>query len=220
MVRTTCLALALAGCGDNLSVTPDARPPDAALPDASAACALPTVACGGTCVNVDSDEANCGDCEVLCHGGESCTGTCTCPAAFVPATLEPSQFDQFQGAGGITVAISPNVNAGINPILVGFTATTPLDTDIDLATVPLGSAPFAAAGYGFDLNTMEIDASYSVTAGTLRLTSACGTEVEGTLTGATFRGVTGGFMNPVVDPEGCTFTVAALAFHIGNTACP
>ena len=86
--------------------------------------------------------------------------------------------------------------------------------------VPLGETPFVAAAYRFDLGTMSSDAAYTVTAGTLRLTRACGTEVEGTLTGATFRGVKGGFMAPEIDPLGCTITVPSIAFHIMTAACP
>ena len=67
---------------------------------------------------------------------------------------------------------------------------------------------------------METDAAYTATAGILRLTRACGTEVEGTLTNATFRGVNGGLMTPEIDPLGCTITVPSIAFHIMTAACP
>jgi hypothetical protein len=109
---------------------------------------------------------------------------------------------------------------GINPIIVGYTATTPLATDIDLSTVAVGDLPFIAAGYHFDIGGGAIDASFLATSGTLRLTSACGSDVEGTLTNATFRGVTGGLMDPMVDPNGCMFTGVTMAFHISTGPCP
>jgi hypothetical protein len=211
----------LFACGDNGSVpVPDAAV-DAPPPDAAMECGAPTKLCGATCIAITEDEDNCGDCGVVCKGGEACSGTCACPQPFVPATITPGQFDQFRMQGAATVAISPEFGTnGIHPILVGYSATTPLATDIDLATVPLGQLPFVAAGYGLDLGTMMTDASYTAVSGTLRLTRACATEAEGTLTNATFRGVNGGLTAPVIDPLGCTFTVPSVVFHVMTAACP
>jgi hypothetical protein len=219
MLRGTVLVLALSACGDNIPfVIPDAAPD--APPDAPDCPSASQKLCGTTCVEVGDDETNCGDCGVTCRAGQTCMQSCLCPDPFVPATLEASQFDQFMGAGPVTVAISPNFGSAINPVLVGYTAATPLDTDIDLSMVGLGSPPFVATAYNFSLSTMEFDATYVATAGTLRLTKACATEAEGTLTDATFRGVTGGFFDPMIDPQGCTFDVATVAFHMMTTACP
>jgi hypothetical protein len=217
------LVCALVACGDNDSpAMPDAPPIaiDAAI-DAPA-CAAPTKMCGATCLDVSEDEENCGECGVECKGGEACQLTCMCaPASFIPATIEPSTFDRFQPAGGITLAIGPTFGNGeINPIIFGYTTTTPLNTDIDLSTIALGETPFVAASYGFDISSMTTDAAYVATAGTLRLTRACGTEAEGTLTGATFQGTTGGLTNPMIDPLGCTITVPTITFHISTAACP
>jgi len=215
--------LGVAACGDNLPVETDAPVIiDAPPPIDAPMCASPTKLCGSTCLEVAIDEANCGDCGVECHGGEACDLTCACaPAAFIPATLESGMFDQFQAAGGTTLAIGPSFGSGgINPFLVGYTATTPLATDIDLSMIPLGEVPFVAAAYRFDLGAMTTDAAYTATAGTLHLTRACGTEVEGTLTNATFRGVTGGLMSAEIDPLGCTITVPSITFHIMTAACP
>lgn len=217
------LVSGLSACGDDAPpATPDAPPIviDAAL-DAPM-CTAPTKMCGSTCLNVNEDEENCGACGVECNGGEACQLTCMCaPASFIPATIEPSMFDQFQPAGGITLAIGPTFgNGGINPIIFGYTATTPLNTDIDLSTISLGETPFVAASYGFDIGSMTTDAAYVATAGTLRLTRACSTEAQGTLTAATFRGVKGGMMSPMIDPNGCTITVPTITFHISTAACP
>jgi hypothetical protein len=225
MIRSASLLFVLlfAACGNDAAVTPDApvimidAPPIDAL-----MCASPTKLCGTTCLAVTEDEENCGDCGVECHGGEACELTCACaPATFIQAMVMPGMFDQFQGGGSITLAIGPTfANGAINPFVVGYSATTMLNRNIDLSTIPLGEAPFVAAAYRFDLQTMSTDAAYTATAGTLRLTRACGTEVEGTLTDATFRGVTGGFTTPVIDPLGCTITVPSITFHIMTAACP
>ncbi len=65
------------------------------------------------------------------------------------------------------------------PIIVGYTATTALDTDIDVSMVAVGSLPFVAAGYRVDTTTLTTDAAFVATSGTLRLTSACATNVRG-----------------------------------------
>ncbi|MDX2090925.1 MAG: hypothetical protein SFX73_23905, partial [Kofleriaceae bacterium] len=176
-----------------------------------------------TCIAVDEDEANCGDCGVECKGGEACDGACGCPTSFVPATIEPTSFDRFQSSGDTRIAIAPNIDGSINPVIVGFPASgAVLDTDIDLSTITLGNPPFVGAAYRFDLSAMSTDAAYVAVAGTLRLSGACSTEVQGTLTNATFRGILGDLQSgtPSVDPEGCMFTVPSLTFHISQTPCP
>jgi hypothetical protein len=216
----------IAGCGDDgAKTTPDApvihldASPDSA-PDAPV-CAAPSKTCGTVCTPVATDEANCGDCGVVCHGGEACTGSCTCPAQFIPSDLPSSGFDQFANQGTLLIAIGPSISGGgINPMIFGYSATTALNTDIDLSTIAVGDAPFVAAGYGFDTSAMTLDATYLATSGTLRLTKRCETEVQGTLTNATFKGATGGFGSPAVDPMGCTLTVPSMTFHVMTAACP
>lgn len=217
--------LLMAACGDDAAVKPDALVPiDAAVdarPDAAPTCAAPMKMCGNSCLDVSADETNCGDCGIECKGGEACDSTCACAPPFIPTSLTPSGFDQFQGMGGAQIAIGPYFGpSGIHPIIIGYTATTPLATDIDLSTVAVGDLPFVAAGYRVDTTTFAIDASFLATSGTLRLTSACATDIEGTLTNATFRGVTGGLMDPMVDPNGCMFTGVTMAFHISTGPCP
>jgi hypothetical protein len=222
-VRTSLLlVLIVAACGDDGStmLIVDAMP-DAPPIDSAPTCGAPSMMCGASCLDVSSDEENCGACGEICGGGEACIASaCDCPDPFVPATLTAGGFDQIMAVGqGITIAINPNLGTGINPFIVGYDAATPDDMDIDLSTVTLGEAPFVGAGYGFDIGTMAIDASYVATAGTLRITERCATHVEGTLTNATFQGISGGFTNPTLDPEGCTFTVATVTFEMGETPC-
>ena len=226
MIRTGLLLLVLASaCGDDSGAKPDAPiiHIDAAIdaaPDAPA-CVAPDKICSTVCTTVATDEANCGDCGIACKGGQACDGTCACPAAFIPATYVPQQFDQFMMQMSAIIGIGPIVDSvGIHPLVVGYSAQTPKNQDIDMSTVTIGTIPFVAAGYRLDLGTFTTDAQYVMTAGTLRLTKACGTEVQGTLTNAVFKGTSGGFQNPMVDPMGCTFTVPTLAFHIMTAACP
>lgn len=224
MVRPSLfLLLIVAACGDDGSVTLVDAAPDSPPIDSAPACTTPSMMCGAACLDVSKDEANCGSCGNECNGGEACNANaCACaPTDFVPAALVESQFDQLMGVGqGITIALNPNIGDGINPFIVGYDAQTPIDADIDLSTITLGNAPFVGAGYGFDLQTNEIDASFFATAGTLHIDEVCATHMEGTLTNATFRGITGGFTNPAVDPDGCMFTVASVTFAMGTTACP
>lgn len=214
--------LVLSACGDDGAaklVDAPPPPPDAA-PDAPA-CAAPKKMCGTTCLDVSVDEQNCGDCGVECKGGEACNGSCACAPAFIPTTIDPGGFDQFQAAGGGQFAIGPSLDSnGIHPIIVGYADNVALDTNIDLSTIAVGDFPFVAAGYRLDTTNFSVDAAYIATSGTLRLTSACATDVQGTLTNATFRGVTGGLMNPAVDPAGCTVANVNITFHISTAACP
>lgn len=216
--------LFLAACGDDSAAQPDAFvPPIDAVPDSppGPTCTAPSKMCGNSCLDVSQDEENCGDCGIECNGGEACNSTCACAPEFIPATITPGMFDMFQGAGGATIAIGPTFDAaGIHPILVGYDGTVQLNTDIDLSMADVGTLPFVAAGYRVDLGAGTFDAAFVATSGILRFTSACGSDVEGTLTNATFRGVNGGLMDPMVDPNGCSFPGITLAFHISTAPCP
>ncbi|MGE0397362.1 MAG: hypothetical protein AB7T06_11620 [Kofleriaceae bacterium] len=218
------LALSLAACGDDGSnpTIVDAMP-DSPPPDMAPACTAPNMMCGATCLDVSTDEENCGSCGNPCNGGEACTANaCACaPTNFIPDTLVGGQFDQLMDVGGgISIALNANIGDGINPFIVGYDAQTPIDADIDLSMVTLGNAPFVGAGYHFDLGTNTIDASFVATEGTLHIDVVCATHMEGTLTNATFRGITGGFTNPAIDPDGCMFTLPTVTFAMGADPCP
>lgn len=79
-MRCWVLAFALLGCGD-VSLVPDAGPPDAYQPDSPAIpmCAAGETVCNGaTCADTMSDELNCGGCNTQCAPTQSCeAGTCT-----------------------------------------------------------------------------------------------------------------------------------------------
>ena len=216
MLRWHIPFLVCVACGDNLHApAPDAPPsvdaaptPDAAVCDA----------------DVTSDEANCGACDQLCHGGEVCkNAACSCPTGLVPPVVFPTGVEQFFGTGGFTIALAPTLSiSGINGLVFGYDASLPLDTDIDLSTVPLGSPPFIGSLAGLDIQNFGLDASYVATAGTLRFTKRCDTEIEGTLKNATFNGISGGLLGggvPMVDPEGCVVQVSSLTFHLATAPC-
>lgn len=216
MLRWLIPLLVCAACGDNLQPrAPDAPPPDSTAIDAAPVCEK----------DVSSDEANCGACDHLCHGGEVCkNGACSCPTGLVPPVVFPTGAEQFFGAAGFNIALAPTLSlGGINGLVFGYDASVPLDTNIDLSMVPLGSTPFVASAAGLDIQNLAVDASYVATAGTLRFTKRCDTEIQGTLMNATFNGISGGLLGggvPTVDPEGCVIHVNAVTFHLATAACP
>ena len=225
-MRWQLLLVICVGCGDNLQATlvPDAPLDSAPLPD-TLVCGMTEASCDGTCLDVSADENNCGGCGSVCHGGEVCTtGTCNCPSGVIPPLVFPTGLEQFFGAGGFTLALAPTITlSGLNGLVFGYDAGIPLDTDIDLSTVALGSTPFVGSAVGLDIQNLSIDASYLATAGTIRFTKLCDTEIEGTLTDATFNGISGGLLGggiPMVDPDGCVMHVNMLVFHLSTAACP
>jgi hypothetical protein len=220
------VVLCAAACsyGDNLRVPPVAEPDATVGPDAPL-CTAGQAFCDGACLDVSEDEANCGDCASPCKGGEVCkSSTCDCPDNVVPPFTLPLGLDQFIPLGIFTLGLTPTISlGGINGLLFGFDTSIPLDTDIDLATVALGSTAFVGALVGLDLmNNFSIDASYLATAGTIRFTTLCDTEIEGTLTNATFNGINTSIIDggiPGIDPDGCVVQVSSLAFHLVTTPC-
>ena len=72
------LALVASGCGPEvISPDVDAGGDGGRRFDGSSPCEAPTRSCGGRCVNVQNDPANCGDCGMTCTGGTFCeSGMC------------------------------------------------------------------------------------------------------------------------------------------------
>lgn len=214
-----------AACGDNLHpAEPDAAPPDTPAGPDAALCGTGEASCDGTCISVTEDEANCGACTNVCHGGEVCkSSACECPTGVVPPLVFPTGVEQFFNLGAATITLAPTLSlGGVNGLVFGHDANIPLDTDIDLSTIPLGSTPFVAALAGLDVMSFKLDASYVATAGTITFTKRCDTEIEGTLKNATFNGVQGGIVDgtlPTIDPDGCVIHVNTLSFHLMTTAC-
>jgi hypothetical protein len=214
-----------AACGDNIRPAADAAPtPDTAPPGPDAAvCPTGEAFCDDACIPVTDDEAHCGGC-TPCNGGEVCSdAACACPTGVVPPLVFPTGLEQFFNLGLFTITLAPTLSlGGVNGLVFGHDGSIQLDTDIDLAAVPLGSTPFVAALAGVDVMTFAIDASYVATAGTIRFTQRCDTEIQGTLRNATFNGVSGNIVDgeiPMVDPEGCVIQVNNLVFHLRTAPC-
>jgi hypothetical protein len=123
-----------------------------------------------------------------------------------PATLGIGAFSDADGLiGAVVVAFDP--------------ATTPLDTDIDLATVAPGGNPYIALGYDVDLGTMMPRGAFRSTTGTLRLSRRCSAGVAGTITNVQTVELTSPAPPPVPIPGGCTISVPSLDFDFGGP-CP
>jgi hypothetical protein len=220
------IPFALFACGDDGGGDPvlvDAGPPDA-LPDAPPppdAAPCPADECNNVCVNFDEDELTCGDCETACAGGQSCNGgTCECPATgFVPA--EPTfLFEDLQAQQGATLGIGIYSSGGTHALIVPYTtAGTLVGEPYVLTEGGLGTLPAIFAGYNVDVQSQTFDAAYAATTGTLVFDTLCDVGFTGHATGLTFRGITGGFTNPQIDPDGCMFAVETLTFAYGEP-CP
>jgi hypothetical protein len=223
IILAVALAATLPGCSDNKPANPDApviKLTDAvrfdATPDALT-CDLPFVACGLECFDLQSDIANCGACGTACTGGKVCSaGACGCPPPFAPATVTATAQDVLMAQGAVQVAVTffadPNGThiAGLVYNKVG----TPLNTDIALTAATFGMPPSVILGYKF--SGQNVQAAFAATTGTLKFTKACDKGASGTLTGATFKGIKT-LMGPLmIDPNGCTFDVASMAFSIGK----
>ena len=191
------------------------------------------------CTDVSKDEQNCGSCGNACKGGEFCSAApklCACPspANFLGTDITPSMFDQVINQSVFQIGIGPAIGGtSLNALLIGAQTGqggTVIDKNYTL-TAPSGggipSFPLVAALYGVDVSGMAADATYAVTAGTLRFDTLTHTaapdpvcdELKGTLTNVTFQGATGSLQTGItVDPQGCTFTIPKLAFDIKTGA--
>jgi hypothetical protein len=78
---------------------PDGSPSDGGMPDASIACDLGELMCGGRCVRPESDPAHCGECFNACADGDVCvSGVCMpiCPDGLIvcgPLCIDPTSDD-------------------------------------------------------------------------------------------------------------------------------
>lgn len=221
-------SFSIAACGggdDAIQLVIDAGPADAEpVPDSEPPPPCADDECDGVCVDFDTDEPTCGDCDTSCVGGESCqSGVCTCPAGFVPANptfLFDTLTDQIPGAiTGFGLYSSGGVSDALGvayPIDELGAPTAVIDTPYTLTGAL--EAPGIVAGYNVNIQTQTADAAYAVTAGTVTFTEICDVGFSGHADDLTFTGVES-LTNPVPDPEGCTFTVASLTFSFGD-ACP
>ncbi len=225
-------ALALGACGgdDTVTVTDAAVDAeiDAPIDAPPAVCNPPNMMCGSECVDTRTSEAFCGNCTTQCAGGQECRNSaCNCVAAFVPAN--PTFLQEFlddSQVPGTTVGIGAFLGSAINALVVGrLTAGTAEDTPYTLGEGTLGTPPFLAAGYDVNAQTFEITAAFYATAGTITFTKICPNDgagnaggFSGTATDVTFSAVEG-IMNPVLIPDGCSFTVATVSFSYGDVSC-
>src|SRR5574338_50012 len=133
-MRSLCLAIALAACGDVQKV-PDAAVPDAYQPDSSAevTCGPGEMACNGVCANLTSDELYCGNCNTQCSPTQACVNS-TC----VPANTSCNRVREIDPAAGDGVYTNPNT---AKPFFCDFTNGRTIE---DLA---MGQYNVAHAGY-------------------------------------------------------------------------
>jgi hypothetical protein len=193
----------------------DAAPPE---PDA-AACAM--TMCGDQCVDTATDPAHCGGCDMACDSpGQICSGAlpCACPPEWIPADLTGLEQSQ------VNTSLFPGLLVGIAPVfdderasavLVGFVEDTPVDTDIDLATITAPDPPLVAAGFDLDVATNDVKTPYLATSGTVNFTELCAEGVRGTVTDALFVEIAG-ITEPTPIEGGCQIAVPSLEFDIGQ----
>ena len=220
------VSAAAAACGDDGGTTfVDASVPDGTPipPDAEPfVCTNPTPDdCNGLCVNLDTSEATCGDCDTQCTGGEFCNqGTCECPPNFVVAN-PAFVFDQIDSSmvPGTTIGFGVFSNNGGHALVGGYTTAEPptVGEPITLDAEPL-TMPLLAAGYNVNIQEQSIDSAFAATAGTITFDTICAGGFSGTATNVTFSGVESIF-NPVIIEGGCTFDVESVTFSFGDP-CP
>jgi hypothetical protein len=221
-LTTLVLGLGLAACGggeDNVpdaDLTPiyDSEPP----PIDAAVCSLTT--CGDDCVDTDTDEAHCGDCDTACtQTGSSCIAAdCVCPPNFLPATVTPSGLDQIVEQAGITIRIAALAGDGqLDALGVSYGAETTTDEPYTLDGSTLPAPPFAIALFNVDISTMMPEKAFAAISGTIEYSDICAEGASGTITNAVFQAAD--FDALEIDPEGCTFEVASIDFTIGDE-CP
>jgi hypothetical protein len=188
--------------------------PDATTQVDAAVCSL--TMCGTDCVDTSSNHDHCHDCESACTPAQTCSdSTCACPEIAISADnhVLSQMDDQIEAPTILGIAVYADGSL-IDAVVVGFDGATPVGTEIDLAAVPGGSAPFVGLGFDVDVATRTYRAVYRATSGTLHLDRACSNGVSGTITGAALVEV-----DPESDeiiPDGCTAAIDSLAFDDGG----
>jgi hypothetical protein len=124
-----------AGTGGDASV-PDATPPDAPADSGDAGCPTGQTACDGTCVDEQTDDANCGGCGLACSTG--------CSAGRCLVTLASGQ----TGMLGIVAIDATNIYWGLNSTSNGMILSVPIAGGT-VTTIASGQAgPWGLASTG------------------------------------------------------------------------
>jgi hypothetical protein len=224
--------------------------PDATLPPDAFVCVETATmkSCGPTaadCVNITTDEANCGGCEMPCNAGAGCVAGpseggsevahCECPGNFLPsdniASIPP------ENVGAPISAMNPIPNqpgdwAGLglflgndgtaNGILASFglgdgdAGTSATELDTDIDIATLtGNTPGVGLANNFDSTTYQPQGAYRATAGTIRYSKTCEAGAAGVVTDGVFQAVSD-FTNPDAPPvEGGCQFTASFSFTVG-----
>ena len=229
--------LALGACGgDDGGVTVVDAAADAAIDApidaAPLVCNAPTMNCGGTCVNTNTSEMYCGNCQTMCMGGRTCqTGQCMCEVV-TPATTIAGGLPTLAIAAQGVLFGSSNFS-GNAMVVVADPVNTVVNQAYTLSEATLGMLPTAGYAINLNLQTMTADATFAATEGTLTITDMCpGTgatlppdgRLVGTLTNVKFSAVDGLFSGtPVITPGGCTIpatgTIPSITFTFGDSGC-
>lgn len=219
ILTTLVLGLGLAACGGGEDNVPDASTIDAEPPPIDAV-ECSGMVCDSVCVDTDTDNLHCGDCDTACtQNGSSCVeGDCACEPNFLPATVTPSGLDQVIEQAGITIRIAALAGDGqLDALGVSFSAATETDVEYTLDGATLPQPPFAIALFNVDISTMMPEKAFAATSGTIEYSDICAEGASGTITNAVFQAADIDALE--IDPEGCTFEVASIAFTIG-AECP
>lgn len=207
-------AIVVAGCQKDSPShpAPDAAPqsPDAAAVDANT-CPGTLTSCAGNCVNETDDHDHCGACDHACVPAASCvSSTCNCPAPFIGATPQVLATQMIQSQPGFVTGVSGVVGTDANNhgVVVTASATAPLNT-----ALPVNGQVYVAIAYELFTAT-QAKSTFLATGGTVRLTRRCAAGLGGTLQNLTFVEVNPTTLQPI--PDGCTTTIAQLAFDIAQ----
>ena len=203
------------------STSPDAASQQDAAPDQPDAAVCTMTTCGDQCVDTATDPAHCGGCDMACDSpGQICSGAlpCACPPEWIPADLTGLDQSEVNASlfPGLLVGIAPVLDdERVNAVLIGFVEDTPVDTDIDLATVTVPDPPLVAAGFDVDVATNDVKTPYLATSGTVNFTEVCAEGVRGTVTDAVFV-ETAGVTEPTPIEGGCQIAVPSIEFDLGQ----
>jgi len=132
--------------------------------------------CSNTCVDTDTDEANCGDCSITCSGTQYCgTGTCTACGGcdgFCPGGVDCYTIDPDCDSGG-----QPNLECCGNSVCGGSETCSSCSADCGICTYTLatfsdmssekiltfsGAGSDSSAKISLNLDTIIVDAQVSL----------------------------------------------------------